>query len=260
MNFLFLGTGAADFSPRLAGEDRWNAEDRSIRRSTATLLDERLLLDCGPHTPDAFQIFGADMGKVENILFTHLHSDHYSLESIAKVAAASHRELHIWAREGAELPSIAGVTCHFMRVGECYRIDGYQVTALAANHSYHPLHFSIEKDGCRLFYGLDGAWLLHDTYYAMRNQLYDVMIMDATVGDYDGDFRMGEHNSIPMLRMMKKSFVTWGAMDEKTVFVADHLARTLHPKHEETEEILRQDAIIAAYDGMRLSVSGRERT
>ena len=86
---------------------------------------------------------------------------------------------------------------------------------------------------------------------------YDVMVLDATVGDYEGDYRVGEHNSIPMLRMMEKSFRTLEICDDKTLIVLDHIARTLHKPHDELCRQVQGDGYLPAYDGMRLSVQAK---
>ena len=76
------------------------------------------------------------------------------------------------------------------------------------------------------------------------------MILDATVGDYTGDFRLAEHNSIPMIRLMLPSFQTWSVAGKHTKIVLDHLARTLHKSHQETCELVQEDGFMVAYDGM----------
>ena len=48
MNIRFLGTGAADFSPLLETEFK-DRLDNNARRSSAILIDESILVDCGPH-------------------------------------------------------------------------------------------------------------------------------------------------------------------------------------------------------------------
>jgi hypothetical protein len=65
---------------------------------------------------------------------------------------------------------------------------------------------------------------------------------------------MGEHNAIPMIRMMEKSFHTFGIADENTKIVLDHLARTLHPAFDEICASVEKDGYLVAYDGMQLSV------
>ena len=252
MKLHFLGTGAADFLPSLADVDRFRLNP-DIRRSTVTLVDEEVLLDCGPHLLDELQIHQVDKSKIQHILLSHKHSDHFNPENI-RALAAEVGELHLWYNEISSMDEIPNVILHPMEVGKAYTVGQMEVTALDANHIRGAVHYSIVTGGKKLFYGCDGAWLLHDTYYYMKDQRYDAMIMDATVGDYDGDFRMGEHNSIPMIRMMHRSFETWNLTKPETKMILSHLARTLHVSHADTCRRVEKDGYLVAFDGMDLTV------
>lgn len=251
MELLFLGTGAADFLPSLTDTDRFTV-DKDIRRSTVTLLNREVLIDCGPHLMDELQIHHVDAKKIRHILITHPHSDHFNPDCLRTLAI--HHPIHVWHSQDWKLPQIEHVTEHPMQIGQRYRVGRFSVTPLAANHDAGALHFSICGDKKRVFYGCDGAWLLHDTYYYMRKKQYDCMILDATVGDYEGDYRMAEHNSIPMIRSMCKSLLRWEAMNADTKIVLDHLARTLHKSHADTCQRVAQDGYMVAFDGMVLEI------
>ena len=49
---------------------------------------------------------------------------------------------------------------------------------------------------------------------ALRAQApFDALVIDATIGDgHDGDYRVFEHNSLPMVRMMVESLRANGQM------------------------------------------------
>ena len=248
--FTFLGTCAADFSPRLCGncKDRF---DRDARRASCALIDEKHLIDCGPHCPDSFRISGSDPSLVTDILLTHLHPDHFIKESVRFIAAD--HTVRLWVREDASVPQTDNVTVMRMKSYERYSLDGETyVTGLPANHdaASFPQHLLIEVGGKKIFYGMDGGWLLFDTYQRLKKQKLDLLILDCTVGDYVGDQRLAEHNSLPMIRVMLPSLKTVGAIDDHTVIYIDHLAVTLHRSHEKTVEICQKDGIHVAYDGL----------
>ncbi len=253
MQIYFMGTGAADFSPLLETKYKYKL-DQNARRSSSILLEGNYLIDCGPHVAGSFQIQQIDAAKVTDLLVTHFHSDHYNRDSIAWIAAQKEVPLKIWHHAEAQPEPIEN--CEFcpMEIGLEYAIGDLKVKALEANHAEWPVHYDIESDGKKLFYGCDGSWLLMATFYAMRQRRYDCMILDATVGDYVGDFRLGEHNSIPMIRLMEASFKTENVIAQDGKLVLSHLARTLHKPHEETVELLKSDGYIVAYDGMELEV------
>ena len=134
--------------------------------------------------------------------------------------------------------------------------DALTVTGMPANHDgdAHPQHFMIECCGKRLFYGCDGAWLLNETYGFMRRKRFDALILDATVGDYEGDLRMSEHNSIPMIRLMLPSLRKVGIIDGQSALWLSHIAPSLHAPHERTVEIARAFGADVAYDGLKIEI------
>lgn len=79
MEVLLLGTGSADGWPNpfctcascqallAAGE---------VRGQTAALVDNVLLLDCGPEAPRAALRAGRTLHGVRHVLLTHTHPDH----------------------------------------------------------------------------------------------------------------------------------------------------------------------------------------
>lgn len=254
IRFEFLGTCAADFSPRLSGDckDRF---DNDARRASCALINGRYLLDCGPHCPDSLRIAGADPAAITDIIITHLHADHFVKESVEFIA--KDHPVRLWVREGASVPDIGNVTVVRMKSFEKYAVsDGLSVTGLPANHdaAAFPQHLLIEADGKKIFYGMDGGWLLNKTYAHLWNTHLDLCVLDGTCGDYEGDYRMGEHNSIPMIRLMLPSLRTVGAIDEHSLVYISHLAPSLHKPHAETVEICKKDNINVAYDGLKLNI------
>ena len=251
---VFLGTCACDFSPRLKGDckDRF---DKDVRRSSSILMNGHILVDCGPHTPGSLAIAGAPLASVTDIFVTHLHDDHFDAENIGRIASAKEEKLRLWVREDAQFAPIANTEVVRMRIGQRYDArDGTAVTPLAANHTAYPQHLIFERAGKKIFYGLDGAWVLTDSFRAMRRQQFDLLILDGTVGDYDGDLRISEHNSIPMVRMLLKSFAAVGITGPSSQVYLSHLAPSLHRPHGETEEICGAFGAHVAYDGLKLTV------
>lgn len=253
MDIVFLGTGAADFLPTLADSDRFTV-DKYIRRSTVTLLNGTTLIDCGPHLLDELKIHHIDEKKIRNVLITHKHSDHFNPANLNQLATLTDSALHVWYPKEIDMPALNNVVLHPMTRHETYQVDTLSVTPLKANHTADAVHYSIEENDKKFFYGCDGAWLMMDTYNYMIGKRYSMMVLDATVGDYEGDYRMAEHNSIPMIRMMLSSFKTVEIATDETVIVLDHLARTLHKSYEETCRLVEKDGFVVAYDGLSMEV------
>ena len=256
MDFMFLGTCACDYSPLL--ETRYkDVFDKDARRSSCALVNGKYLIDCGDHCMEELRIAKINPAHITDIFVTHFHSDHYNVEHIRQIAAAGERILRVWVRFDAKTPEIEGVEWKYMQKATQYIVDeNVKVTGLLANHDadFFPQHIFLEAEGKRIFYALDGAWFLHETYYALKGVELDLLVLDCTCGDYEGDYRIGEHNTIPMIRLMLPSFKKWGTIVESTRVYASHLAPSLHKSHEETVEILQKDSIDVAYDGLILSI------
>ena len=224
MKITFLGTGAAD----------WELSEHKglsgFRRNSSVLIDGTLLIDPGPHVLDAIETFGIDKDAIKYIINTHCHRDHYCGETVRALSAATF------------IPTPAGSTTV---------IGKYTVTSLVANHATCPgaTHFIISDGEKRIFYGMDGAWLNYAEMQAIRNGGLDLAVLDGTVGNGLGDFRIFEHNDLSMVRNIKKSL----SNDVRRWFI-NHMARTLHASHEELTEDMARDGIEVAFDGLTVEV------
>ena len=258
IKFQFLGTSAADFSPKLKTEFV-DCFDKNARRSSSALINGRYLLDCGIHTVDSLRIAGIPLENITDVFFTHLHGDHFQAANLAKIAAAKQDVLRVWVANGARMPEIENALIIRMpkhakaEVGE-----GVCVTGLYANHDENaaPQHLLFEIDGKRILYATDGGWVVNASYNFLRQQTptLDMLVMDCTCGDYEGEWRIGEHNSIPMIRLMLPSFRKVKIIDDSTKVYVTHLAPSLHKPHDETVEIMAEMGVQVAYDGLALEI------
>ena len=255
-DLLFLGTSACEFGERLKTDlkDRF---DKNVRRSSALLVNSSYLIDCGVHTIESLCISATPTESISNVFITHFHKDHYNREHIAAIAKSRTEPLRLWVRSDAEIEDIENVEIIRMTPFEKYDVDGeLYITGLPANHDPNafPQHFILERNGKKMFYGCDGGWFLNRSYLFLKNAKLSLAVLDCTTGDYLGDFRMGEHNSIPMIRLMLPSLKTIKAIDDETKIFLSHLAPSLHKSHEETVLIAKEIGADVAYDGLRFSI------
>jgi hypothetical protein len=256
MKITFLGTGAHDYSARLLTDCK-DKFDKDARRSSAVMIGESYLIDCGDHILDELRIAEGDPAGITDIFNTHQHGDHFNSDNLLAIAKCAAKKIRLWVREGAKIPDISGVEIVYMTPFVRYEVaEGIYVTGMPANHAdaMNPQHFIFEIGEKKLFYGCDGGWLLNATYNYMRKQEFDLMVLDCTVGDYVGDFRLGEHNAIPMIRLMLPSFKTTKITKEDTEIYLSHIAPSLHAPHAETEKIARDMGCILAYDGLTIEM------
>lgn len=252
---LFLGTCACDYSPALKGEFA-HAFSKDARRSSSILMDGRYLVDCGPHTLGALEILGINHNDITDLFLTHLHDDHYDEKSVRELSQNRETPLRVWVREDASI-SIDGVEIIKIVPFKSYIVEsGVEVTSYLANHDQNafPQHFIFKIGEKKLFYGCDGGWFLNQTFNNLREQNVDFAVFDCTTGDYEGDYRLGEHNSIPMIRLIIPSSRTIGFLKEESKIYLSHIAPSLHAPHEVTVKICKKFGVEVAYDGLRVSV------
>ena len=255
-DITFLGTCACDFSPKLKNEFK-DSFDYDARRASSVLINRSFLIDCGVHAIDSLRILRKELSEISDIFITHLHGDHFNQNNLSKIAESRESPLRIWVREDAFVNEIENVTVVKMAPFEKYNVCGdLFITALPANHdpNAYPQPFLIEKNGKKIFDGCDGAWFLNATYNYLRNQKLDLAVLDCTSGDYVGDYRMAEHNSIPMIRLMLPSLATVSATYDKTRIYLSHIAPSLHKTHFETVNIAKELGAYVAYDGLNLKI------
>lgn len=257
-NIVFLGTGAADWPEIIPIEENYRS-NRKWRRLSSILINNHILVDCGPTTLNSMLTFGMDPQKVTDILITHTHEDHLSQDTLGTLInlKQNNLSLRLWAHTNAmgRIPERNGLTLHPLEVGKTFNIDDIIVKPLAANHvvdetSEKPLHFLFKHEDKQWLYAADGAWFLKSTWLELCKEKLDAIILDATIGEIVGDRRIFDHNSLPMIRIMLDTFKKQGVLNQNSYILLTHMARTLHPSHEEIELNLCKEGIIPAYDGL----------
>lgn len=226
MKLCFLGTGAADW-PLV----RWeNMEE--FRRLSSSLVDDVLLIDPGKQAIEALTTYGKNAGNIRYIINTHKHPDHFNQSTVDELE-----------KLGAEFVSFSH--------GDIKTLGKYTVRAYRANHSTceGTVHYIISDGEKTLFYGLDGAWLMFEEVQGIKEFKPDLAVLDATIGDIDGDYRIFEHNNLNMIIEMQKTLEPYVGR-----FAVSHMARTLHEPQAGIEARMKPYNILVAYDGLEIEI------
>jgi adenosylcobinamide kinase/adenosylcobinamide-phosphate guanylyltransferase len=240
MRALLLGTGSADGWPNPfcdCASCTWARATGAVRTTTSALIDDVLLLDCGPDAPRQAARAGRSLAGVRALLITHAHHDH--LDPAALLARS-------WA--GAAQPvQVVGppsviraceqwvgptdpVSFVAVRPGDVLEIEGYVVRVLAAAHDVGAdeltrdavLYDVTAPDASRLLWATDTGPLPDATVEAVRGAGFDLALVEETFGRRT-DHGTGHLDLATFPRELARLRDS-GAIDEGTDVVAVHLS------------------------------------
>lgn len=258
MKLEFLGTGAADYSMEKDGGEA------GFRRFSSMLVDDKLLIDPGPHIFHYADTFHKSnlFDKVETVIITHSHEDHLDAESVTRLMKICPNAKFGGSKASLEVLQEAGVTVEEYTVFtpfERYTFGDVTVVPLLANHytnriDEQTLLYSVEIGGKKLYYGTDTGWLPSRTWLYISEQKYDAMVMELTVGEASYDMRIFSHTSLDMLKIMLRTFChrdrkLYNTTNVGCKLITTHHARSLHPDHATLAAMLAPLNVTPAYDG-----------
>jgi phosphoribosyl 1,2-cyclic phosphate phosphodiesterase len=280
MKITFLGTAAANAYPeafcRCANCEQARAlGGPSLRKRSAALIDDDLLIDLGPDIMTASFLHGRSLAGVRYCLQTHAHADHLDpsllLSRLPEWGVVGAPRLHVYAsaataRRAAQLlerdfapaslldPAVGerlNLELHQIEALQSFAAGPYQVTALPANHDpgVEPLLYAIAADGRCIFYATDTGPLPEATWHALHQHQwrFDVVILDHTYGpDEEGSDHLNARQFVEHVARLRAE----GLLADQARVFAHHLAHTGNPVHPELAAIAAQHGYEVAYDGL----------
>ncbi|MBP5320746.1 MAG: MBL fold metallo-hydrolase [Kiritimatiellae bacterium] len=219
----FLGSGAAGWNP-----ETLKAHPHA-RRQSSVLLENKVLID---FTRCSFDLLPE--GIHPEVLFqTHSHGDHYNPEAAVKVGVKQVYVQESWAEaarleigEAAKRLALPAPEVIALPFGKAVEVCGMRFTGVPANHSTSRVTngvlertslYLVEKGAARLLYATDTGGIPGDAArmigidphitgnnekrfeanpYVAKPQALTALIMEATNGILDEDFRLFVHSSV----------------------------------------------------------------
>jgi len=276
----FLGTSAANAYPEAFCKCDNCREARalggpSLRKRSAALINDDLLIDLGPDVNAASSIHGCPLTEVRYCLQTHAHADHLDPSHLLSRSPAfdvvGAPRLHLYA-SGATLQRAAellerdcaphsfldpevwerlNLELHAVEALQPFTVGSYRVIAFPANHdpSVEPLLYAVEGDACSIFYGTDTATLPEEVWRAFHRHglQFDIVILDHTYGPEEpGSDHLSAHQVIEHVTRMREEGIL---ADEGRAF-ATHISHPGNPVHPKLADFGARHGYAVAYDGL----------
>lgn len=241
---------------------------RDLRRVTAALINDDLLLDMGPEVAAAARAYGLDLSAVRYALQTHHHTDHlyprFLFTRNPYDAPTELPTLHWYAgREAIELvahacepPGLTAEVKAWLRLAVHPVAAGpYVVAAVKATHGPvdgTALLFVVGDHRRTVFYATDTGVLSEAAWATLRadGRRFDLVALDESMGPtrtYAEHLNVGEcvrH----VARLRDK-----GLLAPHARIFAVHLLHD-NPPHDELTTLLAPHGIEVAYDGLVVDV------
>jgi phosphoribosyl 1,2-cyclic phosphate phosphodiesterase len=275
VRILFLGTGAAQGYPAIfcrceSCEAARVRGGRSIRRRSALLINDDLLLDFGPDVMAAARDERLALHRVRYLLQTHADGDHLHRENFdqhrARWAQPEIPTLHVHG-SGATLDHIRAypwsleemrVALRVVSPGETWEMGPYRVTALRARHTepQEPLFYVVQEGAAALLYATDTGGFYPETWAVLERLGASGLRLGAAIIEGTSGLRQtppeAGHMNLARCAEHHQELRRRGLTAPDCVHLTTHLSPNGAPLHEETEAFLAPYGVRAAYDGQRV--------
>jgi phosphoribosyl 1,2-cyclic phosphate phosphodiesterase len=280
MRLTFLGTSAANAYPEafcrcVNCQAARDLGGRSLRRRSAALINDDLLIDLGPDIHTASQAHGISLANVQYCLQTHAHADHldpsHLLSRSADYGTQGTPRLHFYA-SSATLQRVAWMLSHDFAPGslldpyiqerlnvhfhavhafQAFDAGSYHITPFPAEHdpSIEPLLYAIQSEEQAIFYATDTAALPESTWQALAGSglHLDLAIFDHTYGPEQPG---SDHLNALQVSQYAARLRQEGLLKTQGRVLATHIAHEGNRPHCELSAFADRHGYEVAYDGL----------
>lgn len=272
MTVRILGSAAAEGVPAIFCVCEVCREARrrggpNIRRRCTYLIGDRVMIDFGPDAYGAMISFGLDYSRLEHLLISHSHQDHWYPQDLffrrpgfSVVAEDNHLAVHGNGSVGARLAQGVSETdryaLSFQQARAFVEVDlgeGMTAVPLPANHAHEQEAFIwlVHTPKGAVLFGNDTGWCPAETWDFLAGQQLRIVILDSTSGRIPArEGHMGAAVVVEARDMLEKI----GALAPGAWVLANHFSHNGGMLHEELEEFFGPHDIRPAYDGMALTL------
>lgn len=267
MEIKLLGTGSAEGMPglfcrchvcQLARVER----GKNLRTRSSTLINGTLKIDLPPDTLHHVLTHNLDLTRVEYLLFTHGHDDHFAMRELQYMS-------WMFVVEVSETPlNLLGPTDVIERVvgslnvsdlplkfqplclWEPTRLNGWEITPIQAQHDPSILCYNyLISDGHKtLLYATDTGWYEPPTWDFLKQAKLDGIVVECSKGPNEGGYMA--HLCIQEVIRMRELLLESDVLSPDAPVVTTHHSHLGGLMHEELEQALNPHGVQVGFDGM----------
>ncbi|ANX13808.1 carbon-phosphorus lyase [Fictibacillus arsenicus] len=265
MKLHILGTAASEGFPALFCRCEHCLKARqlggkNIRTRTSAIIDDTIKIDFPPDTLHHVLCDALDLSKIEHLLFTHTHHDHFYPEDLnMRLPGYAHGvkyPLHIHGNDAALAKCSQTlkkqnehVKLHLLKPFQTHQIGDALVTPLLADHNQIEtcLLFHIKKGNTSLLYGHDTGWFPDETWIWLENTKVDIALLDCTNGNLQ-EYR--NHMNVNAVIETKNRLQQSNVLSDQSKVYVTHFSHNIGLLHEDLIQIFQPHDIEVAYDGL----------
>jgi phosphoribosyl 1,2-cyclic phosphate phosphodiesterase len=269
MHIFFLGTAAAEGFPGIFCRCEVCSQARqqgghNQRFRSMLLVNDDLLIDCGPDLQASALKFNRSLWGVTTCLVTHAHSDHFypgnfGMRADAFTGKMAPPRLRLYGSQdvsaslAVDFTDLSTLHLDFQRVRafDTWQSGAYTITAYHALHamgSLEALFYSVDDGKHALLYATDTGLFPGDTRQALLGRSFDVIVLEETMGtgNYEG------HLGFESFPRQVSWFHEAGLLRPGGRVLATHFSHSGNPLHTELAARFVPLGVEVAYDGLEI--------
>ncbi|MBN2472633.1 MAG: hypothetical protein JXN59_18055 [Anaerolineae bacterium] len=253
---------------------------RSLRNAPAVLVNDDLLIDCGPDVINSVRQSGLLLTCLRTLVITHRHSDHldpwflwarggvdqtelplltvYAPQDTIDYVMGFYREMMGWEQARLETrtrtlwrPVLPGTT----RIAGRYRLHFFP--AVHGDETMEALLVGVKDARSAYLHLYDTGPLPEATWDALAAHRFDLAALDASIGrqqDYHNTGHMTGPQVIETVARLRES----GILTPEGVALATHLVHQATGTHDSEVAYYAPHGVQVAYDGLTLELGQSE--
>lgn len=251
------------------------AGGKSLRNAPAILINNDLLIDCGPDVINSVRQTGLLLSELRTLVITHRHSDHldpwffwarsgvdatelplltvYAPQDVLDYVLAFYQQLMGWSL--AEFEARTRTVWRVVRPGMLKLVGRYRIHFFAAAHGDPAMetHLLVVKDVQSAYLHLyDTGPLPETTWDMLAEHRVDIAAIDATIGQQDDYANPGHMTAAQAVETAARLRET-GILKPDGVALATHLVHQAEGPHADTVAYYEPHGLTVAYDGLVLT-------